>query len=90
MHKNLHLHALIKDNLILNPICITISSKVWLLCASTLNEHARYIRGWAAMKMAHAKLIHVENGGVALSLVFRYSLFSLIVHRWVRGLKVDY
>ena len=24
------------------------------------------------MKMAHAKLIHMENGGVALSLVFRY------------------
>ena len=44
MHKNLHLHALIMDNLILNPICITISSKVWLLCA-TLNEHARYKRG---------------------------------------------
>ena len=23
------------------------------------------------MKMAHAKLIHMENGGVALSLIFR-------------------
>ena len=26
VHKNLHLHGLIMDNLILNPICITISS----------------------------------------------------------------
>ena len=31
--------------------------------------------GWAAMKMAHAKLIHMENGGVALSLVFRYGTY---------------
>ena len=84
MHKNLHLHGLIMDNLILNPICITISSKVWLLCV-TLNEHARYKRGVGRHENGDA-----NSHGVALSLVFRYSLFCLIVHRWARGLKVDY
>ena len=42
--------------------------------------------GWAAMKMAHAKLIHMENGGVALSLVFRYVTCQIWVgvnvYRW--------
>ena len=38
------------------------------------------------MKMAHAKLIHMENGGVALSLVFRYVTCQIWVgvnvYRW--------
>ena len=38
MHKNLHLHGLIMDNLILNPICITISPK----CGCNLKLHPFY------------------------------------------------
>ena len=36
------------------------------------------------MKMAHAKLIHMENGGVALSLVF-CSLYSPPVGKGSQG-----